>query len=494
MFNTLYFKLSIALVILFLVIGTTLVVITRYSSDMYYQEITQRLNASVAMYVANEAPLIRDGRVDDEALHALAHHAMIINPTIEVFLIGPAGDVLAHALGQDVQTRKRIDLNPLERFLTGNTGYPVKGDDPRSATGAKIFSAAEIRSQDRLEGYVYIVLGGEKYDQLAHSADTSHTLKLSTAAVVGCLLFGLASALLIFLRLSRRLRLLNDKVNRYWTGAIGGSRTHHEPTGDEVTQLNQAFDAMQNRIEHQLDQIKQTDHTRRELIANISHDLRTPLTSMQGYIETLLLKDPDISPSQRLEYLTIAHNHGNRLGHLVGDLFELARLDSNAVKPQLDTFSLAELVHDIAQEFRLTAEKKSIELNVLNTADDCLVHADIRLMERVFENLLENALRHTPKEGRITVSLDPKDDGVQVSVTDTGPGIAEEALPHIFDRFFHTSQNGAEDLKSTGLGLAIVKRILELHDAAISVRSQQSVGTSFSFDLPNRAPRTVYSY
>jgi len=492
-FKTLHFKLSVALVVLFLLIGTTLVVITRYSSDMYYQEITQRLNASVAMYVTNEAQLIRDGRVDDAALRALAHHTMVINPTIEVYLVGPNGEVLTHDLGQDVQTRERIDLEPVYRFLADSKGYPVKGDDPRSESGAKIFSAAEIRNEGRLEGYVYIVLGGEKYEQLAHSAESSHTLTLSTAAVVGCLVFGLASALLIFSRLSRRLRTLSDKVNRYWFDAVGSSTAHTEPAGDEITQLDQAFDAMRNRIDYQMEQIKQTDRTRRELITNISHDLRTPLTSMQGYIETLLLKDSDIASEQRREYLTIAHNHGERLGRLVADLFELARLDSNAVKPQLDTFSLAELVHDIAQEFRLSAEKKSIVLEVRNASDDCLVHADIRLIERVFENLLENALRHTQKDGRITIALNPKAQGVQVSVADTGPGISEEALPHIFDRFFHTSPSEDDGLKSTGLGLAIVKRILDLHDAAISVNSEQSVGTSFSFDLPNGAPRAAYS-
>ena len=493
MLNTLYFKLSVALVLLFLVIGTTLVLITRYASDMYYQEMTQRLNASVARYVANEAPLIRDGRVDDLALHALAHQAMILNPTIEVYLVGPDGEVLAHDLGQGVQTRDRIDLHPVDRFLSETRGFPVKGDDPRRGSGAKIFSAAEVRSQERLEGYVYIVLGGEKYERLANSADTSHTLTLSTAAVVACLIFGLGSALLIFSRLSRRLRSLSGKVNRYWFDAASGARSNNASGGDEITQLDQAFDAMRQRIDYQLEQIKQTDRTRRELITNISHDLRTPLTSMQGYIETLLLKDPDIAPAQRREYLTIAHNHGERLGRLVGDLFELARLDSNAVKPQLDTFSLAELVHDIAQEFRLSADNKSIALRVDNAADDCLVHADILLIERVFENLLENALRHTPHGGRITVKLSPAAQGVQVSVADTGPGIAEAALPHIFDRFFQTSPTGDASAKSTGLGLAIVKRILDLHDAAISVSSDQSVGTSFSFSLPISSRRAAYS-
>jgi len=487
MFHTLYIKLSAALVLLFLLIGVALVVLTRYSHDMYYKEVTQRLNSPVAMYVAGEAPLIENGRINADALKSLAHQAMIINPSIEVYLLDTTGHVLTHDLGKDALRRGRVDLAPIRHFLSDNTQLPLMGDDPRSTSSKKIFTAAEVRTGDRLEGYVYVVLGGRKYEQLAISAQISEVMRLSTMAIIGCLVFGLGSALMIFGRLSRRLKTLTDKVNAFRHGSMGSLPPHARTNKDEITQLTEAFDAMQTRIEDQVGQIQQTDQTRRELVSHISHDLRTPLTAMQGYIETLLLKDAYITPEQRQEYLQIARSHGVRLSRLIADLFELARLDSSAVKPQLEEFSLAELVADIAQEFRLTAERKSISLDIETRGQMRDVHADIRLIERVFENLIENSLRHTPNHGRITISLDGHEEGVRVTVTDTGAGITEEALPFIFDRYFHASPSTPSAPESTGLGLAIVKRILDLHRTAIVVSSRLARGTSFSFELTGTA-------
>jgi len=487
MFNTLYIKLSAALVLLFLLIGVALVLLTRYSHDMYYQEVTQRLNSPVAMYVAGEAPLIENGRVNAGALQALAHQAMIINPSVEVYLLDTTGHVLTHDLGEDALSRGRVDLQPIRHFLSDSTHLPLLGDDPRSTESKKIFTAAEVKTGDRLEGYVYVVLGGQKFEQSATSAEVSEVMRLTTLAVIGCLIFGLGSALMIFGRLSRRLRTLTATVNTFHHGSMGGHPFHAHTNQDEIAQLAQAFDAMQTRIEDQVGQIKQTDQTRRELVSHISHDLRTPLTAMQGYIETLLLKDTEITPEQRQEYLQIARSHGVRLSRLIADLFELAKLDSVAVKPQLEEFSLAELVTDIVQEFRLTAEHKSVALDIQMHGQIRAVHADIRLIERVFENLIENSLRHTPEHGRITISLDGHDEVVRVTVADTGAGITEEALPYIFDRYFHASPKTPSAPESTGLGLAIVKRILDLHRTAIVVSSRLARGTSFSFELTRNA-------
>jgi signal transduction histidine kinase len=412
---------------------------------------------------------------------------MIINPSVEVYLLDPAGRVLAHDLGPDALRRSQVGLQPIQRFLSGTVQPPLLGDDPRSPDGGKIFTAAAVNNGDRLEGYVYIVLSGQKYEQLATSAETSEVLRLATLAVVSCLIFGLGSALLIFARLSRRLRTLTASVNDFYRGSMGGDPPPSFAKKDEIAQLALAFDAMQSRIEQQVGQIRQTDQLRRELVTHISHDLRTPLTAMQGYIDTLLLKDKKITPVQREEYLQIARNHSIRLGRLVADLFELAKLDSNAVSPQMDEFSLVELVADIVQEFRLRAERKSVVLAVEMHGQDTAVRADIHLIERVFENLIENGLRHTPERGSITISLHGHDDGVRVTVSDTGAGIADEALPFIFDRYFHASPDTAAAAGSTGLGLAIVKRILDLHRTAIVVSSRLARGTSFSFELTRHA-------
>ncbi|MGB3621622.1 HAMP domain-containing protein [Ketobacter sp. MCCC 1A13808] len=503
MFNRLYVKLSLTLVVLFALIGVAVLALTRSSMDRYSEEVMQRLNASVAMYVTNELQLISKGVANVDALKTLAHHAMVVNPAIEVYLLDPQGTIISHALGDGSLVLGKVDLKPVKQFLAANARFPIAGDDPRNSQRKKVFSAAEVRQGDRLEGYVYVVLEGHKQEQLASSVFSSQVFRLSALALVGCLAFGLVTALLIFARLSRRLQALTDKADHFYQSSLESGNSAVEPVRqpdlhgrkDELERLSRAFDSMQQRIAQQMKQIQESDAMRRELISNISHDLRTPLTSMLGYIETLQLKFPQLDADTRQQYLTITRNHGVRLQRLVADLFELSKLDSNAVQPVLETFSIAELIQDIVQDFRLKAERKQIRLELEGDLQNAQVYADIHLMERVMENLLENALRHTPVQGTIQITIEKQSqpDGVRIMVSDNGSGIAPADLPYIFDRFYHAQNKDQEDLKSTGLGLAIVKRILDLHLSKITVQSnhqsqteahsQRSCGTRFTFHL-----------
>ena len=217
---------------------------------------------------------------------------------------------------------------------------------------------------------------------------------------------------------------------------------------------------------------------------SIGHDLRTPLSAMQGYIETLIIKSETMSPEERDKYLRIARKHTVRLGTLIGDLFELSKLDSASVTPNLEAFSLPELVQDIAQEFQLESERKDISLSIDTQSDAAYTMGDIGLIQRVLENLVRNAIRFTPAGGAVTISIAERPEVLKVAVSDNGPGIPDADIPRIFDRFYR-SMNGEEARSdSSGLGLAIVKRILDLHGSRITVTSKLDAGTRFEFELP----------
>lgn len=252
---------------------------------------------------------------------------------------------------------------------------------------------------------------------------------------------------------------------------------------DEIDRLGVTFSQMADRILQQLTKLKQTDRLRRELVANVSHDLRTPLASLQGYLETLLLKEGKLTPQEQRNYLEIATKHSERLGKLVYELFELAKLDSHETQLHLEAFSLGELVQDVTQKFQLAAEKRRILLQTDFSADLPFAWADIGLIERVLENLIENALRYTPEGGTVTVALIRGDEKITVQVSDTGCGIPQGDIPYIFDRFYRAEKNQPERLSGAGLGLAIAKRILELHGSPIEVNSTLNVGTTFTFPL-----------
>ncbi len=480
MWQRLHVKMALSLVAVFVVVGALLLWLTSAAMNRYSQAVTQRMNAAVAMYVSDELQLIANGIANTAALQALAHDAMIINPSIEVYLLDRDGHVLSHALPPEQVVHVTVDLQPVQAFLRGHASLPLLGDDPGSDR-RKIFSAHEVRFHNRLEGYVYIVLEGRRLEQVTQSIFHDQVFRLSALALVGCLAFGVLAALLIFSRFTRRVERLSQRAEQFRNDTL--QTDHSGNRGDELDRLDSAFTALQQRVQHQMEQIRQADDMRRELIANISHDLRTPLTNMLGYIETLLLKRAQLDEAQQQHYLKITRNHGQRLGRLIADLFELAKLDSNAVQPQRETFSIAELIQDVVQDFAIRAEQKKVTLAVGGDLEDARVCADIHLMERVVENLLDNALRHTPSGGHIDVQIRCGPEAVQVQIRDNGEGIAPQDLPYIFERFFHVRDSQQDSLKSTGLGLAIVKRILDLHRTAIQVTSQLQQGTVFEFEL-----------
>lgn len=492
--KTLFAKLSVALLLVVMLIGGSFFLVQQISTRLYYEEITQRLNASIAMYVTGEMQLIENGQVDRDALTLLAQRAMIINPTVEVYLLDKQGRILAHAFPpESIQTAK-VDLKPIQKLIQGDTEMPLRGTDPRNAKRQKIFSAHPVTHNGELQGYLYVILGGKKYDELANSVRASYVQKLSFGALLAIVLAAFLVGLLVFNLLTRRLTRLTGDVKRFTDSGFDPEQigTMDEngsspKAQDEIAHLREAFSGMANKIREQFEGLEETDRLRRELVSNVSHDLRTPLASMHGYVETLLMKNEQLSEAERVRYLEITRKHSLRLRSLIGDLFELSKLDSLSVQPSLEWFPLAELLQDVSQEFELEAEKKGIHIEVEALSQESMVYADIGLMQRVLENLLRNAVRYTPEGGKISISLDKKPGCVAVAVADTGCGIAENDIEHIFDRFYRSEQGEEDHSTSAGLGLAIVKRILDLHGSLITVSSTLNQGTRFEFEIPARA-------
>lgn len=233
----------------------------------------------------------------------------------------------------------------------------------------------------------------------------------------------------------------------------------------------------------------ENSYLRRDLIANVSHDLRTPLVSMRGYLEVLAGKGDTLAPAQRRHYLEIAVRQSERLSSLVDELFELAKLDFKGVTLRREPFQLAELASDVLQKFQLAADAKEVALALDARPGLPCVDADLGLMERVLENLVANALRHTPPGGRVEVRLRRAGDRLQTEVADTGRGIAAADLPYIFERFYRGGPDRHRAADGAGLGLAITQRILELHGSAAEVASEPGRGTCFAFGLPVAAAR-----
>jgi predicted ATPase/signal transduction histidine kinase len=261
----------------------------------------------------------------------------------------------------------------------------------------------------------------------------------------------------------------------------------------EVVQRQQAQESLAEalaevrRLKDDLE--AENTYLRRDLIANVSHDLRTPLVAMRGYLEVLASRGDTIGAEQRAQYLGVAVRQSEHLATLIDELFELAKLDFKGVALEREPFPFDELAADVLQKFQLAADRQQVTLHVDAPQRLPFVEADLSLMERVLENLVGNALKHTPAGGRIGVHL--CSDGAQlvVRVVDNGRGIPAAQLPFVFDRFYRGESGSQRGVGGAGLGLAIARRILELHGGGIAVESDGVSGTSFQFHLPLRQLR-----
>ncbi len=485
MFRSLYARLALILTLLFGATGLVFVLLLGQATERYEQEVAQRLNASLAGHIVQERPLLTGDGVDREALEHIFHMLMVINPSIEVYLLDREGRILAYSAPPGKVRRQSVDLAPLRRFLSGQYQAPLLGDDPRDPAGRKVFSVAPVVRDGDPDGYLYVILASQQYDNVAQMLAGSYVVKTNVLLAVVVVVFALVAGLLLFGLLTRRLRRLDRAVDAFrsagFTGTLPVARSH----GDEIDRLTRSIRAMAERIAAQVQRLEETDALRRELVANVSHDLRTPLASLQGYLETLQLKDAELGPEERLHHLQVALKHCAHLGRLVSELFELARLDANEVQPVLEPFSLPELIQDVLQKFELRARQRGLRLESRCEASLPFVTGDIALIERVLDNLLDNALQHTPPGGAVTVAASAVEGVPVVEVIDTGQGIPAEALPHVFERFYRSA--GASDGSGAGLGLAIAHRIVELHGCDMRASSEPGRGSVFSFELPASA-------
>ena len=488
MFNSLFAKLTLVLILLFILLGSLTISITFFATDLYQQEIMQKLNGSVATHIVRKTDILQDDKINHKALRQLFSSVMMLNPNLEIYLLDEEGGILDFSAPPWKVVRMSVDLAPIKQFLAGETGkmgVPIRGEDPRYYEENKVFSAAVVTYKNKPRGYLYVIIGGEQYDSIVEKIKGSYILTSSLIVIAVGLFIAFFVSILLFAILTKRLKNLANTVSKFEDNPQRAPVfPHFKQKGDEIDRLAAAFQTMAVKIHHQLDDLQTTDTLRRELVANVSHDLRTPLATLQGYIETLLIKEADLTAKERRSYLQTAIKHCLRLNKLVAELFELARLDASETTPQQEVFNLAELTEDIIQKFALQSEKNNIQLTSEYTSTELFVSADISLIERVLENLLENALRFVPEGGKITLALSDIEQKVYIKIIDNGAGIPETEIPYIFDRFYQLDKNRCVESNHAGLGLAIVKKIIELHNSVINVTSIPTQETTFSFYLP----------
>lgn len=481
-FHSLYWKISATFVALLFVLGTIYIYVVAFSAEMYFQEANQRLNSHIAQRMLTHYKPFIGKTLDSMQLEEVYTIQKIFNPSIEVYVLDTLGNIISHCPTNEHIYRNSVSIEPVKKFVNSvNPGF-VEGDDPKKADSKKTFSAAKITDGDKLFGYLYVILGSEEFDNNFNLLIGSYILRIGARTTAITLIAAAVIGLFALMYITKNLRTIIRTVRDFQSGNYN-ARIQLSSSG-ELNELATSFNEMASTIVKNLEEIKTMDTLRRELVANVSHDLRTPLSTIHGYIETLIIKAESLSKEEREQYLKTILTSTERLRKLVEELFELSKLEAKQTVPHPEPFSISELVQDIGQKYLIHAEKKGITFRCTFPKDLPLIVADIAMIDRVIQNLVDNALKFTPSGGTVGIELRRLSDAVDVKISDTGYGILPEDIPHIFDRYNKGSQKNVLQNDGAGLGLAIVKKILEVHNLTIDVYSTVNEGTAFSFKLP----------
>lgn len=482
-------RLSAVFVVLLLACCAASVALQMRGSERHEQEVIQRLSLDLAPQIARYPELMEPRGFNPSAVSGLFDKLMAVNPSVEVYLLDAGGRIQSYSAPEGAVKRLQVDLAPVRRLLDGGA-LPIFGDDPRSPDGRKVFSAAPLKAAGRDAGYVYVILQGESRESLAARVNAGSAANAMLWSMALVALLGLVAGLAAFRLITRPLRTLTEAVRGLetqgmsWLPQARPLLRQAARSGGEIALLGQSFERLAQRTQEQWQALRNQDQQRRELFANLSHDLRTPLTSLHGYLETLRMKSEVLEPQEQRRYLDIALEQSRKVGRLAQEMFELARLEYGVVKPEMEQFFLTDLLQDVFQKFELAVEAKHQRLVADIAPGLPPITADLAMMERVLMNLIDNAVRAAPEGGEITVELQPHaQGGIEVTVRDTGPGISAALQEHLFERPAFTGYAAAQGARSGGFGLMIVHRILQLHESTIRLMSRPGAGAVFRFVL-----------
>ena len=324
-------------------------------------------------------------------------------------------------------------------------------------------------------GRVAVLPGGPPFSRVVRELGPTMGLVGGGVLAVGMALV----TFIVFGPVRRRLRQVQDATERLGTGDLTARAP--EEGGDEVAAVARSFNRMADELTARAQALERSDTTRRQLLADVSHELMTPLTAIRGYIETLTMSELRVDAATRQRYLGIVNEETHRLERIIGDLLDLARLEGGATSMRQEPVDVAALFERVAARHEREVRARGIDLVRDVRANASRVTGDPDRLEQALQNLAANALRHTPDGGTLRLTANSTDAGVRITVRDSGPGIAPQHLPLIFERFYKVDVS-RKATGGSGLGLSIVKAIVEQHGGTIVAYNDD--GAVFEIVLP----------
>jgi signal transduction histidine kinase len=471
-YRSLYWRIAfgfVALLAALLLVQTLLFLwLTNSFSRNALNHSPSQLAATAAADIARELAASPDLDLDR---YIRAHYGRAYQPFVVVLRDGRAGANRPTVVPPGL-------IGTARRHLAREDRFPERGPRPPIRPLREEFAAIEVNG---LEVGVVAVPSGP-LPVFIGLWELAPTLTWAGLALLG--LGAGCAALLIFRPTHKRLRTLEEAAR-----ALGDGRTDVRATeagGDEVTALARAFNQMAADLQSRAAALSASDRARRQLLADVSHELMTPLSAIRGYVETLSMPELTLDEATRHRYLDIVHHETHKLEAIIGDLLDLARLEGGAETLNHAPVNVSELFGRIADRHGPAMAERRILLATELPDRMLTIWGDASRLEQALQNVAANAIRHTPEGGRIVLRGERADDRVRITITDSGPGIPPEHLPHIFDRFYKAdaSRAGTTIPSGSGLGLSIVQAIVGRHRGEVHASNAPDGGAQFELLLP----------
>ena len=487
MFRTIFQKMMLIFIVALFLCFTLTAVLFNISLNRYVIDQRAEVLNLYGERICYSLNVLIDNRMDSDSslLFQSLLEVMANNTSSLIWIVDDTGNIFAYSQ-ITAHLIEKLENNKGMYQLTNPKQYALpKSGKPSTETG-NFFGLFEETGMQWLTvkipfSFSNVIINGRAFqgNVMLHTPipeikkTGSAITNLFLPAIILSLIFSLFFLYILSKRITSPLIQMTQAARRISSGEWQSKLTYKG--NDEVAILAKSFN-------HMLETLENLEKMRRDFVANISHELRTPMTSINGFIEGIL--DGTIPEEKQKEYLGIVKDEVKRLQRLVNDMLEVARMEAGELKVNITVFDICEIVRISVIQLQQALEDKNINFRANFEQEVMLVSADRDAIQRVLINLLHNAVKFTPESGQISVSINTVKGKAEITVTDSGIGILSDDLPFIFDRFHKADKSRGRDKTSVGLGLYIVKNIMKAHDEEINVTSESGKGTSFIFSLP----------
>ncbi len=477
---TIFRRITILIFALITALSLLFIIITYFATTRFYQASTQLLNKDVAGHIAKFSSPFVHNKINKSKADSVFQNAMVLSPSAQVYFLDTAGSVIAYHEDSLPVKSWQLSLSNVQQYLAANGNKYIKGPDPRDPANEKIFSASEVKDGDKKLGYIYVIFTSNEYKNVTQMLYSSAVTNLAILAFLCIILISLIVSIVYLNRIQKSFHRMLDVLKRFEQGDFDARFKIKEQ--HELAPVTKAFNNLADLLVYNINGLTISEKNRKDFIATVSHDLRTPLAILRGYAETLLIKKSNISKEERDMYLQQILNKILQVDRMVTSLFELSKIESAEFKANKEPFVLSEIVQETVNHFQLKAADKNINLKCTQCQYHVWVNADISLMERVIQNLLDNAVKNTPENESIKVAIKVSGNDLIFSIENSG-----NPLPDSLIKWINTTEKGSIEYANRpmkqGLGLVIIKRILMLHNTNLEVITTGNTNTFF-FSLP----------